>query len=85
MLDPEELPAVELAREAVPEELDEADPETTTTVVLAEVEKAVSVWSEVATIRERLEDELVEVDEVVGVVVVVVVVVELEDTTEEDS
>lgn len=42
ILDPEELPAVELAREAVPDELDAADPETTTTVVLAEVEKAVS-------------------------------------------
>jgi hypothetical protein len=42
MLDPEELPAVELASEAVPEELDEADPDTITTVVLAEVEKAVS-------------------------------------------
>lgn len=51
-----EVPAVALARDA-DEEVDEADPDTTTTVVRAEVEKAVSASEVVswATIVERAE------------------------------
>lgn len=52
----EEEPAVEEAREAEDAEVDEADPETITTVVRAEVEVAVSASSALVTGRTVVEE-----------------------------
>lgn len=52
----EDEPAVEEAREAEDAEVDEADPETITTVVRAEVEVAVSASSALVTGRTVVEE-----------------------------